>query len=93
MKASMRPRVIINPLPMPAAPPTARPAAIPMRITPSDIPIDGIRAFMTMIMMPATTAAMEPTDRSSPPDVITKVAPMAMMPMKLDRASTLVMLL
>ena len=53
----------------------------------------GISQFITMIMTPAITAAIEPTDRSSPPAVMTKVAPMAMMPMKDERASTLVRLL
>ena len=47
---------------------------------------------MTMIIMPAMKAAIEPTDRSSPPEVITKVAPMAMMPMNEARATMLVRL-
>ncbi len=37
---------------------------------------------MNMIMMPVTKAAIEPTERSSPPEEITKVAPTAMMAMK-----------
>ena len=53
----------------------------------------GISQFITMIITPAITAAIEPTDRSSPPAVMTKVAPMAMMPMNDERASTLVRLL
>jgi hypothetical protein len=36
----------------------------------------------TMIIRPAMKAAIEPTDRSMPPDVMTKVMPTAMMPMK-----------
>ena len=69
------------------------PAAMPASTTLQPIPSEGISAFITMIITPAITAAIEPTDRSSPPEVITKVAPMAMMPMKEVRASTLVRLL
>ena len=44
-----------------------------------------------MISTPATSAAIEPTERSSPPAVMTSVSPTAMVAMKVERASTLVM--
>ncbi len=47
---------------------------------------------MNMIMTPVMKAAIEPTDRSSPPEEITKVAPTAMMAMKALRATTLLRL-
>src|SRR5688500_10508905 len=45
-----------------------------------------------MIMMPVTKAIIEPMDRSSPPDAITKVAPTAMIAMKALRVTTLIRL-
>ena len=48
--------------------------------------------FMMMIMTPEMAAAMDPTDRSMPPAVMTKVAPTAMMPMKAERVRRLVRL-
>src|SRR4051812_38579654 len=45
-----------------------------------------------MIIAPAISAAIEPTDRSMPPETITKVMPTAMMPMKAVRVSTFIML-
>src|SRR5690606_39344204 len=48
--------------------------------------------FMTMIMTPEMNAAMDPTDKSMPPAMMTKVAPTAMMPMNALRARTLVTL-
>ena len=48
--------------------------------------------FMMMIMTPAITAAIDPTDRSIPPAVITNVAPTAIIPMNADRVSKLVIL-
>jgi hypothetical protein len=45
--------------------------------------------FIIRIIAPARKAAMEPTERSMPPAMITKVPPTAMMPMKADRVSTL----
>jgi hypothetical protein len=44
-----------------------------------------------MIITPAITAAIEPTDRSIPPAVMTKVAPTAMIPIKAERVRRLVM--
>ncbi len=41
-----------------------------------------------MIMIPVTKAIIEPTDRSSPPDEITKVAPTAIIAMKALRVMT-----
>ena len=45
-----------------------------------------------MIMMPVTKAIMEPTDRSKPPEEMTKVAPTAMIAMKALRVTTLIRL-
>ena len=47
---------------------------------------------MVRIINPAMKAAIEPTERSSPPAVMTKVMPTAMIPMKADLANTFVML-
>ena len=65
--------------------------SIPSRIIGTPMPRLGNAAFITKIISPAIKAAIEPTERSSPPAVITKVMPTAMIPMKADRASTLVM--
>ena len=51
-----------------------------------------IKAFIKRIMQPDMNAAIEPTERSMPPAVITKVAPMATMPMKEERARILLRL-
>ena len=57
------------------------------------LPSDGTAELMMMIIIPAMNAAIEPTDRSMPPDVMTKVAPIAMMPMNEARATILARLL
>src|SRR5690606_19200234 len=44
--------------------------------------------FITRMVTPAMSAAMEPTDRSMPPEMMTKHMPTAMMPMKAVRVST-----
>ena len=43
-------------------------------------------------MLPAMSAAIDPTDRSMPPEMITKVMPTAMMPMNDVRVSTFIAL-
>src|SRR5690349_21269219 len=43
-------------------------------------------------MLPAMSAAIEPTDRSMPPEMMTKVIPTAMMPMNDVRVSTFIAL-
>ncbi len=48
-----------------------------------------ISAFISRIMQPEIKAAIEPTERSIPPVVMTKVAPTATMPIKELRASIL----
>ena len=62
------------------------------RSTGMPVPSEGTSELMMMIIMPAVKAAIEPTDRSSPPEVMTKVAPTAMMPMNEARATILAML-
>ncbi len=54
---------------------------MPTLITDQPVPRLGTSAFMMMIIMPAVKAAIEPTERSMPPAVMTKVAPTAMTPM------------
>ncbi len=76
----------------PATSPAKSASTTPTPITDSPSPREGSTVFITRIISPAMNAAMEPTLRSSPPAVITKVMPTAMMPMKAERASTLVML-
>ena len=56
------------------------------------LPKVGASAFMNRIIEPASSAAIEPTDRSMPPAMITNVPPTAMMPMNEVRVSTLKML-
>ena len=56
------------------------------------MPSCGAIAFMNMIMTPVTKAVIEPTERSSPPDEMTKVAPTAMIAMKALRVMTLLRL-
>ena len=92
MNASIPARVIRMPLTKPAASPVNSASAMPIRITGNPPPMLSVSMFITRIISPATKAAIDPTDRSSPPAVMTKVMPIAMMPMKADRASTLVML-
>ena len=45
-------------------------------------------AFINRIVQPAISAAIDPTDRSMPPDTITKHMPTEMMPIKAVRVST-----
>ncbi len=91
MNGSIRARVMSSPLVSPASSPTSRATPMPARTSGMPIPRVGSSAFMTRIIIPAMKAAIEPTERSSPPAVMTKVIPTAMMPMKAERESTLVM--
>ena len=63
---------------------------IPNRMIGTPTPRLGKAAFITKIINPAIKAAIDPTDRSSPPAVMTKVMPTAMIPIKAERARTLV---
>ncbi len=92
MKASIPARVTNSPLIAPATSPAPSASATPIPITAIPAPIAGSTVFIARIISPATKAAIDPTDRSSPPAVMTKVMPTAMMPMKADRAATLVRL-
>ena len=86
MKGSMRPNVTTRPLARPQAALTATATAMPSaRVSTPPEPAP----FSVRIITPATRAAMEPTERSSPPPAITKVAPIAMMAMKAERVTTL----
>ena len=52
----------------------------------------GAIAFMKRMTDPVINAAMEPTDKSMQPEIITKHMPTAMMPIKAVRVSTFMML-
>ena len=90
MNGSILPMVTMSPLNRPHSAPTQSTSAMPAMIALP--PRLGTMAFMNMIMMPVTKAVIEPTDRSSPPEEMTKVAPTAMMAMKAERVTTLVTL-
>ena len=92
MNASMLALAISTPLIPPATRPVRSAITMPARMTGTPMPIAGIKAFIARIITAATKAAIEPTERSMPPAVMTNVMPTAMMPMKADRASTLVTL-
>ena len=93
MNGSIRPAVTSMPLAAPPTAPIARPATMPRAMTAQPVPSEGTALLMMMMIMPAVKAAIEPTERSRPPEVMTKVAPTAMMPMKEARATMLEMLL
>src|SRR5258706_3503981 len=91
MNGSMRPRVISKPCARPNSAPSASAKAAPQ----ATIASGGIllpSAFINRITPPAISAAIEPTDRSMPPLMITKHIPTAMMPMKAVRVSTFIAL-
>src|SRR6056297_6026 len=91
MNGSILPRVMVMPLNVPAASPNSSANTMPSPSTASGgSPVASI-AFMNRIMAPARNAAMEPTERSIPPAMITNVEPTAMMPMNALRVSTLKM--
>ena len=71
MNGGMRRRAIINPFTQPQSVPARTPATIPS-ITES---------VETIVIVPTTpeNARIEPTDRSIPPETITRVMPSAMM--------------
>src|SRR5690606_4412621 len=90
MNGSMRPLVIARPLTAPATRPPTTTSATPSRIAPTGDTSPRM-AFMNMIIAPARNAAIDPTERSMPPAMITKVAPTAMIPMNAERVRTLKM--
>ncbi len=92
MKASIFPRVETRPLTRPAAMPRSSPTAMPRRMVVQPVPVVGTSRFMMMIIDPAIQAAIEPTERSMPPAMMTSVAPTAMIPINAVRVKTLVRL-
>ena len=86
------PLVVSAPLIQPAPMPRTIGKAAAQQHCRHAVPSVSTALFMTMIMTPEIAAAMEPTDRSMPPAVMTKVAPTAMMPMKAERVRRLVRL-
>src|SRR5690606_16877878 len=91
MNASMRPLVMAMPLAAPATRPPTRTSPTPRRTTPTGGIAPPLTAFMNRIIAPARNAAIDPTERSMPPEMITNVAPMAMIPMNAERVRTLKM--
>src|SRR4051795_4034996 len=89
MKGSMRPLVISRPWIHPKTAPSTNASSMPSAITSTGEPTLGASLFISRIMQPAISAAIEPTDRSMPPLMMTKHMPTAMMPMKAVRVSTL----
>src|SRR6478736_4154873 len=92
MKGSMRPLVIRRPCARPNTAPSTTASTAPSTTASSGEPSAGPIALMNMITQPAINAAIEPTDRSMPPEMITKHMPTAMMPMKAVRVSTFIAL-
>jgi hypothetical protein len=88
MNGSIRPAVVIIPLPRPQNAPPNSATAAPMAIAAASV-CDGV-AFIARIISPPTKADIEPTDRSSPPAAITNVAPTPITTMKALRVTTLV---
>ena len=91
INASILPLVIAKPLTSPATRPSASDTPTPSRTVIQPAPRLETAAFITTIITPAIKAAIEPTERSMPPAIITKVAPMAMMPINDERVRTLKM--
>ena len=92
MKGSMRPLVMSSPWASPNTAPSATARTAPNTTASSGEPSAGPMALMNMITQPAISAAIEPTERSMPPEMITKHIPTAMMPMKAVRVSTFIAL-
>ena len=88
MNGSMRPLVISKPCASPNTAPSSSAKTMPMVTTTYGELIDVLMPFISRIIAPAISAAIEPTDRSMPPEMMTKVMPTAMMPMKAVRVST-----
>ena len=90
MNGSILPSVVVTPLNSPQRAPTASDSAIAATI--SSVAFAISPEFRNRISRPATKAAIAPTDRSSPPPVMTSVCPTAIVAMKVLRARTLVRL-
>ena len=88
MKGSMRPRVMSRPCARPKTAPSTSAKAIPSITTPTVESPDVPRLFIKRMTHPAISAAIDPTERSMPPEMITKHMPTAMMPIKAVRVST-----
>src|SRR4051794_30230169 len=92
MKGSMRPLVINRPWASPNSAPSTSASKAPSVTASSGEPVIGPAQLMNMMTLPAISAAIEPTDRSMPPEMMTKHMPTAMMPMKAVRVSTFIAL-
>src|SRR6476659_872925 len=88
MKGSMRPRVMSRPCARPKTAPSSSANAMPsITATIVESP-DAPRLFIKRMTHPAISAAIEPTERSMPPEMMTKHMPTAMMPINAVRVST-----
>src|ERR1700722_11746883 len=96
MNGSIRPLVISRPCAHPNSPPRTNASTMPMAMIVSGAkvcpPTPADKPFISQIMLPAINAAIDPTDRSMPPEIITNVSPTAMMPMNEGRVSTFIRL-
>src|SRR5450755_2334965 len=88
MKGSIRPLVISRPCASPNRPPSTSANSAPSSTMSTGEATCGSSAFIARITLPAISAAIEPTDRSMPPPMITKLMPIAMIPMNAVRVST-----
>src|SRR5438270_11175637 len=92
MNGSMRPLVISRPCARPNRQPSTTANAMPASTTATGDARRPASAFIMRITQPAISAAIEPTDRSMPPLMMTKHMPTAMIPMKAVRVSTFIAL-
>ena len=90
MNGSILPSVVVRPLNRPQSAPTASDSAIAATI--SSVVFSISPEFRNRIVRPETKAAIAPTERSSPPPVMTSVCPTAIVAMNVLRARTLVRL-
>ena len=77
-----------RPCARPKTAPSTSAKAIPSMTTPTVENPDIPRRFIKRMTHPAISAAIDPTERSMPPEIMTKHMPTAMMPIKAVRVST-----
>ena len=92
MNGSIRPLVMSRPCASPNAAPSASANSAPITTTSTGEAISGASAFIARMTLPAISAAIEPTERSMPPPMMTKHMPTEMMPMKAVRVRTFIAL-
>ena len=80
MKGAILPRVIISPLKAPAQAPTTTPTRTPSPNASASLWTIGSSAFMARITSAPVKARTEPTERSMPAEMMTKVIPRPIIP-------------